>query len=104
MRRILVDAARRKNRIRHGGGRERVPLDDELVAFEESFEDLPTIDQALQRLEETDEQAARLLKLRYFAGLSMEQAAEVLGISTRTAYRTWAYARAWVLNSVGLTD
>ena len=104
MRRILVEAARRKNRIRHGGGQEQVELDEDPLAVDVPFDDLLTIDEALHKLEERDEQAARLLKLRYFAGLSTEQAAEMLGIPARSAYRNWAYARAWVFRCVGVTD
>jgi RNA polymerase sigma factor (TIGR02999 family) len=104
MRRILVETARRKKRIKHGGEFERVALDGEQLAVELPVDDLLAIDEALAKLEESDEQAARLLKLRYFAGLSVEQAAEVLGISARTAYRNWIYARAWMYRHVGVNQ
>jgi RNA polymerase sigma factor (TIGR02999 family) len=104
MRRILVEAARRKKRIRHGGELERVELEAEHLAVELPVDDLLAIDEALEQLEESDEQAARLLKLRYFAGLSVEQAAELLEIPARTAYRNWAYARAWMYRRVGKNE
>jgi RNA polymerase sigma factor (TIGR02999 family) len=104
MRRILVDAARRKKRIRHGGGMERVELGGDLLAVDGSPDDLLSVDEALQQLEELDERAARLLKLRYFAGLNTEEAAALLGIPARTAYRNWAYARAWIYRYVGISD
>ena len=102
MRRILVEIARRKKRIKHGGEFERVELDGEQLAVELPVDDLLALDEALEKLEKSDEQAAQLLKLRYFAGLSVEQAAELLEIPTRTAYRDWAYARAWIYRRVGL--
>jgi RNA polymerase sigma factor (TIGR02999 family) len=94
MRRILIDRARRKRVRKHGGGLNRQPL--ELVAAPEPDEDLLALDDALRRLAENDPQKARLVELRYFAGLTGEQAAEVLGISPTTADRYWAYARAWL--------
>ncbi|QEH32770.1 RNA polymerase sigma factor SigL [Aquisphaera giovannonii] len=94
MRRILVDRARRKRTRKHGGGLDRQPLD--LVAAPEPDEELLALDEALRRLAEKDPQKARLVELRYFAGLTGEQAAEALGISPTTADRHWAYARAWL--------
>ena len=102
MRRILVEIARRKKRIKHGGEFERVELDGEQLAIELPVDDVLVIDEALEELEESDEQAAQLLKLHYFAGLSVEKAAELLEIPTRTAYRNWAYARAWMYRRVGV--
>jgi RNA polymerase sigma factor (TIGR02999 family) len=96
MRRILVETARRKKRIKHGGDLERVELDGEELAVELPVDDLLAINEALEQLEASDEQSARLVKLRYFAGLTVEDAAELLGISPRTAYRDWCYARAWM--------
>jgi RNA polymerase sigma factor (TIGR02999 family) len=96
MRRILVDAARRKRRERHGGGRDRVSLDDAQPATPDPRHDLLALDDALTRLAGEDPQAARLVELRYFAGLSVPEAAETLGISPRTADRVWAFARAWL--------
>jgi RNA polymerase sigma factor (TIGR02999 family) len=96
MRRILVESARRKMRFRHGGGRERQPLDDiEQPAAADGI-DLIALSDALDELERADLAAASLVKLRYFAGMSVEQAAESLGISARTAYYTWDYARSWL--------
>jgi RNA polymerase sigma factor (TIGR02999 family) len=94
MRRILIDNARRKKRQKRGGDRQREPL--EAVAAPETDEDLLALDEAVQKLAAVDAQKARLVELRYFAGLTGEQAAAVLGISPTTADRYWAYARAWL--------
>src|SRR5436305_952810 len=96
MRRILVEAARRKGRDRHGGGRKRVDLDPAAAPAPQTDDDLLALDEALTRLAATDPAAARLVELRYFAGLTMPQAAEALGVPLRTAERNWAYARAWL--------
>jgi RNA polymerase sigma factor (TIGR02999 family) len=96
MRRILVDAARRKRREKHGGDRKRVSLDAAAPEAPASRHDLVELDAALTRLAAEDPQAARLVELRHFAGLSVSEAAQVLGISPRTADRVWAYARAWL--------
>jgi RNA polymerase sigma factor (TIGR02999 family) len=96
MRRILVENARRKGRVRHGGGRRRVDLDEAVSAGLEPSGDLLDLDEALTRLEAADPMAARLVKLRYFAGLSMPDAAVALGIPLRTAERNWTYARTWL--------
>jgi RNA polymerase sigma factor (TIGR02999 family) len=96
MRRILVDAARRKRREKHGGDRHRVDLDDAPAAAPDPRHDLVALDAALTRLVAEDPQAARLVELRHFAGLSVPEAAEALGISPRTADRVWAFARAWL--------
>lgn len=101
MRRILVDRARGKKCIKRGGGRPKVELNDALVALEASPEGLIMLDEALTRLADEDPEAARLVKLAYYGGLSVEQAGEVLGISRRTAYRHWAFARAWLYAAVG---
>jgi RNA polymerase sigma factor (TIGR02999 family) len=94
MRRILIDNARRKQTQKRGGGLQRQPL--EAVAAPEPDDELLALDEALQKLADRDPQKARLVELRYFAGLTGEQAAEVLGISPTTADRHWAYARAWL--------
>jgi RNA polymerase sigma factor (TIGR02999 family) len=94
MRRILIDNARRKRTGKRGGGLQRQPL--ETVAAPEPDEDLLALDEALEKLAARDPVKARLVELRYFAGLTGEQAAEVLGISPSTADRYWAYARAWL--------
>jgi RNA polymerase sigma factor (TIGR02999 family) len=96
MRRILVENARRKRRIKRGGAMQRVELDDPRLATTEPVEELLAVDEALERLECEDPQAAQLVKLRYFTGLSIEDAAEVVGFSRSTAYEHWAYARAWL--------
>ncbi len=101
MRRILVEKARRKQRIKHGGRHTRVSLADSHVAIEESSSDLIAIDEALTTLTENDPIKAELIKLRYFAGLSIEQTAEVLKISAPTAKRYWRYARAWLFREIG---
>jgi RNA polymerase sigma factor (TIGR02999 family) len=93
MRRILVDLARRKQADKRGGRNQRVPLDAEEVAHTPPTNDLLEIDDALTRLAAEDPQAARLIQLRFFGGLSVEDAAEVIGISRSTAYEHWAYAR-----------
>jgi RNA polymerase sigma factor (TIGR02999 family) len=94
MRRILVDAARRRQTQKRGGGRRRQPLDG--VAAPEPDADLLGLDEALRKLAADDPQKARLVELRYFAGLTGDQAAAALGISPTTADRHWAYARAWL--------
>ena len=96
MRRILVESARRKRAGKHGGGRLRVELPADLAGPETRADDLVALDEALDRLERHDGDAARLVKLRYFAGLSVQEAAEALGISRATADRYWAYAKAWL--------
>jgi RNA polymerase sigma factor (TIGR02999 family) len=96
MRRILIENARRKRRTKHGGQLRRVDLDEISLAVEDPTEDVLAISEALDRLAQADPQAAEFVKLRYFAGLSVAEAAGVLGISPRTAQRDWAYARAWL--------
>ena len=93
MRRILVDQARRKQADKRGGKGRRVPLEAADVGFTSPADELLDIDEALTRLAAEDPQAARLIQLRYFAGLSIEDAAEVIGISRSTAYEHWSYAR-----------
>src|SRR5262245_1892948 len=95
MRRILVEGARRKKRVKHGGDRNRVDLQEGNVPVPPP-EDILALDEALTRLEQEDSAIARVVQLHFFAGLSLEQAAEMLGISRATAYRQWTYARAWL--------
>lgn len=95
MRRILIEAARQKGALKRDGDRSRVPLDPESVAAE-PIDDLLALDEALQRLAEPEPQVAELVTLRYFAGLTVPQAADVLGVSPRTADAWWAFARAWL--------
>ena len=101
MRRILVESARRKGRERHGGGRRRVPLPDDLAATPDALDDQLAVDGVVDQLAAHDPAAAELVKLHVFAGLTIEAAAEVLGVSARTAYRSWAYARAWMFRRLG---
>lgn len=96
MRRILVEAARRKKRFKRGGDQCRQDLDDVEITTPEPHEDLLALDEALDKLTTTDRQAAELVKLRYFAGLTLPEAAQKMGVSPRTADRLWAYARAWL--------
>jgi RNA polymerase sigma factor (TIGR02999 family) len=98
MRRILVERARRKAALTHGGQRQRLDLDGLVLTNtgDDQSDELIALDEALAELEQHDEQAARLVKLRFFAGLSHQQAAEALGISRRVADRIWALARAWL--------
>jgi RNA polymerase sigma factor (TIGR02999 family) len=96
MRRILVESARRKARQRHGAGLNRVDLDAAQPVAPEPRDDLVALDAALTRLAAVDPQAGKLVELRHFAGLSVAEAAQVLGISPRTADRVWAFARAWL--------
>ncbi|MCI0642316.1 MAG: ECF-type sigma factor [Gemmataceae bacterium] len=100
MRRILVEAARRKSRLKHGGGRARAGDECELAAPERP-EQLLELDEALGKLEAANPQAAELVKLRHFAGFSNAEAAGLLGMSPRKADRVWAYARAWLREELG---
>jgi RNA polymerase sigma factor (TIGR02999 family) len=100
MRRILIENARRKHRLKRGGQRQRIDLEDGELSIDGPSHDLIALDEALNKLAETDKEKAELVKLRYFAGLTIEQAAEVLGISPTTAKREWAYARAWLYRCI----
>ena len=102
MRRILIDNARRKQALRHGGGARRVNLDALDLAASLPDEQLLALNEALDRLAAHDARKAELVKLRFFAGLSSEQAARVLGVSEPTAKRDWAYARAWLYRELNL--
>jgi RNA polymerase sigma factor (TIGR02999 family) len=101
MRRILVESARRKNRSRHGGHYERVPLVEDHLVARMPPDELIELDEALTLLEQQDPAAAELVKLRFFAGMTLAEAAHSLGISERTAYRDWSYARAWLFRHLG---
>ena len=100
MRHILVDRARRKAAARHGGGLQRIDLDSVIVAEETTDENMLLVNEALEKLAAHDAEAAELVKLRFFAGLTFPQAAEVLGQSERSAKRMWAYARAWLFKEI----
>jgi RNA polymerase sigma factor (TIGR02999 family) len=95
IRRILVENARRKKRSKHGGDRQRIDLDSRITLNEEP-DDLGALDEALARLAAHDSPAAELVKLHFFTGLPVEQAGALLGLSRASAYRLWAYARAWL--------
>jgi RNA polymerase sigma factor (TIGR02999 family) len=96
MRRILVERARRKNRLRHGGGRARVDLEAAASLAEAPSQDLEALDMSLEKLAAEDPAKAELVKLRFFAGLTMPEIALVLNISLATAERHWAFARTWL--------
>src|SRR2546423_15637353 len=100
MRRILIDKARRKRAIRHGGGQERVEIEESELAATADDERLLAINDALEKFAAIDKEKAELVKLRYFVGLTLEQAAEVLSVSLATAKRHWAYARAWLFREL----
>jgi RNA polymerase sigma factor (TIGR02999 family) len=104
MRRILVDNARRRKALRRGGHRQRRGLEGAEPAVPSRSEDLLALDEALQKLSALEPAKAELIKLRYFAGLTMEQAALVLDISLATAHRYWAYARAWLHHEISKGD
>jgi RNA polymerase sigma factor (TIGR02999 family) len=105
MRRILVEAARRKRRVKHGGGRRRVDLDEVATAGPgDRADDLLALDEALERLAAEEPAKAELVKLRYFAGLTLEDAAACQGVSLATAKRRWAVARAWLYDALSNKD
>jgi RNA polymerase sigma factor (TIGR02999 family) len=99
MRRILIDRARKKKRPKHGGGRQRIELDD-VLDLSAPRHDVLALDDALTRLSQEEPAKAELVKLRFFAGLSLEEAADCLGISKATAKRHWAFARAWLFDAL----
>ena len=100
MRRILVENARRRTRKKHGGALRRVDLAPSQLADSADDEELLSLDEALERLKNHDAQSAELVKLRYFAGLTVPQAAEVLGVSPRKADFIWSFARAWLRREI----
>ena len=100
MRRILVENARRKRSAKHGGQRARIDLDEALIVGDEPRQDLLDLDELLDQLAGADARAAELVKLRFFAGLTGDQAAEALGISPRKADLLWAYARTWLFEKL----
>ena len=100
MRRILVEHARRKQSLKRGGEFERAELNESAIVLSVPSDELLAVDEALEKLSAEDRSAADLVKLRYFAGLSAAEAAQALGISARTADRTWLYARTWLLKKL----
>jgi RNA polymerase sigma factor (TIGR02999 family) len=104
MRRILVEGARRKDSQKRGGDLGRCDLDADALVAPEIDVDLLALDEALERLAAHDPQKAKLVELRYFAGLSVDEAAEVLGVSPRTLHREWRFTRAWLRRELGADD
>ncbi len=104
MRRILVEGARRKARLKHGGGLKREELKEEDAVVLPPSVDLPALDEALQKLARNDPVKAQLVQLRFFTGLTVEDAGKMLGVSRATADRYWAYARAWLYNEMSGKD
>jgi RNA polymerase sigma factor (TIGR02999 family) len=104
MRRVLLDRARDKRRLKRGGGWRRLHLDDIDPAVEQSADDLIALDEALTRLAVEDPVCAELVKLRLFTGLALGEAADTLGMARRTANRYWAFARSWLYDALGRED
>jgi len=100
MRRILIDNARRKQRLKRGGDHRRIELDEAIAVDEQRSDELLALNEALTRLTEHDPAAAELVKLRYFSGLTLEQVAQIQGISRRTVTNHWTYARAWLQREI----
>jgi len=100
MRRILIENARQRKREKRGGQLRRVELSEVQIGIDSPPDDLLALDESLEKLAAADPQIAQLVKLHCFAGLSIEQAAELLSISSRTAYRNWSYARAWLFRAI----
>lgn len=101
MRRILIESARRKGRVKRGGGAARVDLDDLVTRDAPALENILAVDEAIERLSAVAPEAARLVKFRFFGGLTGEESAAALDISPRTADALWAYARAWLFDHLG---
>ena len=100
MRRILIERARARHTLKRGGGRDRIDLDDAEIASPERSEELLALDAALDRLGSVEPQAAELVQLRYFAGCTLEEAAELLGLPLRSTQRLWAFVKAWLLEEL----
>jgi RNA polymerase sigma factor (TIGR02999 family) len=101
MRRILVERARGKQRVKRGAGAQRLELDEHLLVADDRVDELLAVHEALEQLERHDAQAAALVKLRYFAGLEHQQAADMLGLGRRAADRLWLLARTWLFRALG---
>ena len=104
IRRILIENARRKQRLKRGGGYEKVDLKDRDVVIEAPLDDIIALDEALAELAEIDKIKAEIVKLRYFAGLTLEQTAQTLDISPSTAQRHWLYSKAWLFRKIHTQD
>jgi RNA polymerase sigma factor (TIGR02999 family) len=100
MRRILIDNARRKHALRHGGGQQRVDMEDVDIVAPADGDELLAVNEMLDKLAAQNKVEAELVKLRYFVGMTLEEAAQVLGISARTADNYWAHARAWLFREI----
>jgi RNA polymerase sigma factor (TIGR02999 family) len=100
MRRILVENARKKRRIKHGGGRKRLDLNSVDLADPQNFDILEALDKSIDQLAEQNAMAAQVVNLRFFVGLTIQQTADALGLSVRTANRYWVYAKAWIFQQV----
>ena len=101
MRRILIDAARKRQRLKRGGGAKRVELTESKLVISPVSDELLDLDEAIAKFQQVDPKKAALVKLRFFGGLSNQEAAEVLDIGLSTAERYWTYARAWLKNAMG---
>jgi RNA polymerase sigma factor (TIGR02999 family) len=101
MRRVLIDHARARNRKKRGSGQDAEPLDPDLLLTDEMAEELVLLDAALQRLAHANERAARVVEQRFFAGLTLEETAQALGVSLKTVQRDWILARAWLRKEIG---
>jgi RNA polymerase sigma factor (TIGR02999 family) len=101
MRRILIEHARARGRIKRGGGQRRVPFDALDLAADGDFEDVVALDEAVTRLEAEEPEVAEVVRLRFYAGLSIAETAGVLGVTSRTVNRDWDYARAYLLDALG---
>ena len=104
MRRILVERARRRGSVKHGGHLQRMDLDTSCMAAPDSREDLLALDEALAQLSQEDTDLAEVVKLRYFAGLTLSQVADIMGVSRRTVDRHWALGRAWLYRQIAGSD
>lgn len=104
MRRLLIDHARKRSRLKRGGGRVRVTLDNLLTSTWDHPDHILALDEAIRRLEEEEAQSAEVVHLRFFAGLSVGETAKALDLSERTVKRDWAYARAWLYDALGGND
>jgi len=100
MRRILIDNARRKRALRHGGSQQRLDIEDIEIATPAKEDELLAVNDALEKFAAGDKQKAELIKLRYFVGLTIEESAEILGVSVPTAKRWWTYGRAWLYRQI----
>ncbi len=101
MRRILIEHARKRSRVKRGGGRRHIPLDVVDLASSENSLEILSFDEAFRRLEEEAVDAAAVVRLRFYAGLSIDETAKALGVSLRTIRRKWAFARAWLYRELG---